>query len=376
MALGSVSVIAANQQQGEVTAIEKYFLFVGIGPEHVGELVFLNAQSDLDAELGSTSSELKTQVAAAQLNGGENWACIAAPIANSTDWDEAVDLGTSYAKGVEAVVDCRIINGNTNRITQSQNKAEALLAATGRRIFFMIAAAAINDDAEDGQTWSDYITDTAAIVTGAVAPRVMIVPLIFRDALGILAGRLCRADVSIADSPMRVATGAILGRSTADLPVDMDGVTYSNAHALALNNARLTVPQVYADQAGVYWSDGQMLDAEGGDFQVVENLRVVDKAARRVRLILISMVADRRLNSSPESIAWATTRLSAPLRAMAKSYVFQGIPFVADIEPPQEGDIAIQWVSRTEVRIYMVVRPFESPKTITAYIVLDLSAPA
>ncbi|BBL73973.1 DUF2586 domain-containing protein [Methylomagnum ishizawai] len=375
MALGSVSVIAANQQQGEVAAIEKYFLFVGVGPSHQGELVFLNAQSDLDAELGSASSALKTQVAAAQLNGGQGWACIAAPIASTADWEDAVDLGTGYAKGVEAVAMCFPIAAQAD-ITAYQSKAEAILAASGRRVFFIAPTAAIDPDAEEGQSWGDYIADLGDLTDGVLASRVMLCPLIFPDAVGILAGRLCRADVSIADSPMRVATGAILGRTLDDLPADKDGVVYGNAHALALNNARLTVPQTYADYEGVYWSDGQMLDAEGGDFQVVENLRVVDKAARRVRLILISMVADRRLNSSPESIAWATTRLSAPLREMAKSYVFQGIPFVADIEPPQEGDIAIQWVSRTEVRIYMVVRPFESPKTITAYIVLDLSAPA
>lgn len=375
MALGSVSVIAANQNQGAVTAIEKYFLFVGVGPSHQGELVFLNSQSDLDAELGSATSALKTQVAAAQANGGQNWACIAAPIASAAGWEAAVDLGTGYAKGVEAVVMCFAIAAQSE-ITDYQVKAEAILAASGRRVFFVAAAPAIVATGEGAQTWGTYATAMAALTNGEAAPRVAVVPLIFPDAPGLLAGRLCRADVSIADSPMRVATGAIIGRGPSDLPVDMDGVIYGNAHALALNNARLTVPQLYADYEGVYWSDGQMLDVVGGDYQVVENLRVVDKAARRVRLILISMVADRRLNSSPESIDWATTRLMAPLREMAKSYVFLGIPFVADIEPPQEGDIAIQWVSKTEVKIYMRVTPFESPKTITAYIVLDLSAPA
>ncbi|MDI8746242.1 DUF2586 family protein, partial [Salmonella enterica subsp. enterica serovar Montevideo] len=41
------------------------------------------------------------------------------------------------------------------------------------------------------------------------------------------------------------------------------------------------------------WADGRTLDVEGGDYQSIETLRIVDKAARRVRLLAIGKIADR-----------------------------------------------------------------------------------
>lgn len=372
MALGSVTVTGENQQQGAPTAIEKYFLFVGVAPEGVGELVYLNTQSDLDAALGAAASALKTQVAAARANGGQSWACVAAPVASAADWETAVDLALADGPSVEAVVLCFPVPDQA-AITAYQTKAVEILGQ-GRRLWFVVAAAAIVASGEGAQTWGDYATALSALTTGVVAERVMVVPQIFPDTLGILAGRLCRHDVSVADSPMRVATGSLIGRDQGAFPVDSAGVRYGNAHAQALNDARLTVPQTYPDYPGVYFSDGQTLDGPTGDYAVIENLRVVDKAARAVRLILIGMVADRKLNNSPDSEAWAVNKMGAPLRAMSKSYTFQGVPFVADIEPPKDGDIAIQWVTRTQVSVYLKVTPYNAPKSINAYILLDLSA--
>lgn len=64
-----------------------------------------------------------------------------------------------------------------------------------------------------------------------------------------------------------------------------------------------------------------------------------------------------------------------PLREMSRSTVFQGIPFPAELKPPQDGDIVVTWITRTQVEVFMKARPFEIPKEITANIVLDLSAP-
>ena len=80
MALGKVSVKNLNLGQGEVTAIERYFLFIGPSTKNIGKVLALNTDSDLDNELGIPASDLKTQITAARLNGGDRWACVAVPI--------------------------------------------------------------------------------------------------------------------------------------------------------------------------------------------------------------------------------------------------------------------------------------------------------
>jgi hypothetical protein len=372
--LGKVTVNALNLMQGEFPDIEKYFLFVGVGPAHVGELVFLSTDSDLDVELGAAASDLKTQITAARLNAGQNWACVAAPVASGTDWEDAVDLAMNQDVRVEAVIICTPVTLQAE-ITALHAKAIEINTEFGRRLFFLAAGRAIDPTPSTGDTWNDYIADMNTLTDEVSAYRVGLVPQIFPDALGIYAGRLCNDQVSIADSPMRVRTGALVGRDASQLAVDNTGVRYNNAHALALLNARCTVPQLYADYPGVYWADGTMLDVTAGDYEVIENLRVVDKAARRVRIVLIGMIADRSFNASPIGTAYAKNKLMRPLMEMAKSYVFQGIPFPAEIKPPKDTDIGINWITRTQVEIYLTTRPFESPKEITANIILDLSAP-
>ena len=371
MSLGKVTVNALNLQQGEFPQIEKYFLFIGEAPNNQDTLLFLNTDSDLDVELGSADSELKSQIAAARSNAGQNWACAAVPVADGTLWEAAFDYAMNENIKVEACVITTPVTTQAE-LTAMHTKAEDTTTQYGRRLFFIACVSAIVPAVQD---WSTYITTINNITAGLSAYRVSVVPQIFEDAQGIYAGRLCNAQVSIADTPMRTATGTIIGRDASQFPTDVNGERYNNAHAKALNDARFSVPQTYPDYEGVYWTDGQMLDVSIGDFQVVENLRVVDKAARNVRLVLIGMLGDRRFNSSPVGEAWAISKMMRPLREMSRSYVFQNIPFPAELKSPKEGDVAINWVTRTQVEVYMIARPFEIPKEITANIVLDLSAP-
>nr|WP_235781932.1 DUF2586 family protein [Shewanella vesiculosa] len=53
---------------------------------------------------------------------------------------------------------------------------------------------------------------------------------------------------------------------------------------------------------GIYWGDGSTLDAAGGDYQYIENIRVVHKASREVRILAIRRIGNRALNSTPNSI--------------------------------------------------------------------------
>tara|TARA_R110002050_G_scaffold57423_3_gene128943 strand:+ start:88555 stop:89685 length:1131 start_codon:yes stop_codon:yes gene_type:complete len=374
MALGEITVNALNLKQGPFPTVENHFLFIGEGATNQDTILFLNTDSDLDVELGSVDSEIKRQVVAAKLNAGQSWAAVVIPLADGSLWDAAVDLAMNENVRVETIVICTPVTAQAD-LTAMQAKALDLIATYGRRVSFIATAIAIDATPVTGQSWSAYITAINDLTDTLAADRVTIVPYIYNDWAGIYAGRLCNDQTSVADTPMRVATGTIVGQDQSTLPVDKDGIKYSNAHAKALNDQRFTVPAFYADYEGVYCSDGQVLDVVGGDYTVIENLRVVDKAARMVRIVLIGLLGDRRFNSTPAGEAWAISKLMRPLREMSRSTEFQGIPFPAELQSPKDGDIAIAWITRTQVEIFMIARPFSIPKDITANIVLDLSAP-
>jgi hypothetical protein len=170
---------------------------------------------------------------------------------------------------------------------------------------------------------------------------------------------------------MRVATGAVLGLG--DAPVDKNGVKLKIDTLIALSTERISVPFNYANFDGTYWSDGNMLDVEDGDFQAIENMRVMDKLARRVRVLAIARIANRQLNSTPVSIASNKQYFMRPAREMSKGFNFAGQTFPGDIMPPSDNSIAIQWITQTQVVIWITARPYNSPKDITVNLSLDLT---
>ena len=366
MALGKVSVNNLNLGQGEVTSIERYFLFIGPASKNVGKLLALNTDSDLDTELGSQPSDLKTQIIAARLNGGDRWACVAAPIGAEGDWPKALEMSQQQGFSVEAVVITKPVTSGAELSTM-HDAAIQLNNVYGRRTFVMAATEGL----KPVQTWSEYLLTQQDITQGLAAPRVLVVPQLHGNDLGVLAGRLANAAVSIADTPMRVASGAVLGLGP--VPSDSEGVPLPSAIRAELDRARFSVSQTYPDYEGVYWGDGNLLDTPASDFQVIEHLRLADKAARQVRPLLIRRVGDRRLNSTPNSMAVNINALMAPLRAMAKSVTFAGQVFPGEIQSPKDGDIVLVWKSKTAVEAYIKLKPHNCPKDITANIALDLS---
>lgn len=221
------------------------------------------------------------------------------------------------------------------------------------------------------QTWSQYEAAQAAITDDVAAYRVAAVPQLHGNDLGCVMGRLCNHSVSIADSPMRVATGPILGLGAT--PVDSAGRALSGATLATLDDARLSCIQRYTDYPGTYWGDLNLLDIPAGDFQVVENLRVMDKAARAVRILAINRVANRSFNNTPPSIAANKTYFSRPLREMSHSTSFAGETFPGEIMAPESDAVQIVWPTRTTVEVYLKLQPYNCPKRITANLVLDLS---
>lgn len=370
MALGQVGVYSQDSGQGDFSSPECQLVFIGHAGKNAGKVLYLDQSSDLDDVLGSNSSKMKTAIRKARLNAGPNWTCIAMPRNASGEWQSAFTEAMSINLVCEGVVVTDDIDAAVD-IVELQTMLTDALNQYGRRLFGMCHTATLDVETQD---WATFIATAEAMQDGVSADRVMLIPEIFSGWCGSLAGRLCHESVSIADSPMRVKTGTIVDLTA--LPTDKDDVTFNMSHAKALNNARMSVPQTYADYEGIYCSDGTTLAPEASDYQVIENLRVVDAAARRVRVLAIKKIADRELNSTAISTVANETYFMRPLIDMSKSTVFNGVYIPGEVKSPQDGDIQIKWDSRTKVKIHMTVRPYNSPKNIGAYIGLNLESEA
>ncbi|AUI87699.1 phage tail protein [Vibrio azureus] len=366
MAWPIINVNALNQMQGPVTEVERHFLFLGLGTKNAGKLVSVNTQSDFHALFGE--GVLTDTLQAAMVNAGQNWSAAAYVLTAPEDWTQVVKEAQK-TQSFEAVVHT-VPTTDQTAITAAQSLYHELIAKYGRWTFFMLSLPSID---EQSQTWADYEAQMVAVQDTIAADGVMLVPDLLPAAIGKLAGRLCNRAVSVADTPMRVKTGALVGDVT--LPVDSDGVALSTATLQTLERNRLSVCAWFPDYDGIYWADGRMLDVEGGDFQVVENRRVIDKIARRVRLIAIADIGDRSFNSTPSSTARAKLRYTRPMREMAKSTTIGQTVIPGEIESPKDEAIAITWKNKNTVEIYMTATPLDCPKSISAGLMLDLSGP-
>lgn len=369
MSLGTVQINRLNLMQGPLPEIECHFLFIGIGDTNTGSLLSVGVETDLDEALGVKDSILKTQVTAAMQNAGQNWSAGVMPIAAETDWPDAVDYAMDMTT-CEAIVLVDPVTNNTD-LEAMQTKAREIMAQYMRPVFFIAAAR----EHENTESWSEYIAAIKPITDNVAADQVCVVPYLWGHDLGTLAGRLCDRSVTVADTPMRVATGSLSG-TWGERPMDKDGVSITLAHLKELDRDRFSVPQWYPDYPGTYWGDCNILDVPGGDFQVVENLRVVQKAMRRIYPLAIARIGDRRLNSTPVSIAENKSFFMRPLRAMAKSVTILGRTFPGEIHPPSDDAIEIVWMDKNTVEIYIMVRPYNCPKDITVNLALDLSTEA
>ncbi|EEU5059153.1 DUF2586 family protein [Escherichia coli] len=373
----NVNVSQKNRFNGTTNDVERVILFVGYGDTNIGKTQSLNTGSDLDKALGDKDSPLKNMVAAAANNAGQNWFAYVHVLAEpdkeaegykpDEDWMNAVKIAQSVAsvEGVFLVFDTDEV-ATINRATEMRI---TLQANYGRFIWFGLAIGG----PKQGEAWADYVTRLAQLQDGIASPGVQLVPRLWGNEPGVLAGRLCNRSVTVADSPARVATGAVTALGRDKLPVDGTGAEIDLSVLQSLQVNRYSVPMWYHDYDGIYWADGRTLDVEGGDYQVIENVRVVDKASRRVRLRAIPKIADRSLNSTPGSIAAHETYFGKPLREMAISTQINGVEFPGEVKPPKDGDITITWTSSEAVQIYLVVRPYESAKEISVSIELDTS---
>lgn len=367
----AVVVDQANLLQGSSTNIENKVLFVGHADNNVGKLISLNAQTDFDSVFGDEDHELKRDVMAAMNNATSDWSAWAAILepgdTDTEDWINAVLAAQKTASCAGIVFsgdfsDPAIINeAATLRTT---------LINTFSRWCWMVMSV---DGPQDAETWDDYVVRMTALQDGIAASSVQLVPRLWGDDPGELAGRLCKSSVTVADSPARVATGPLVGISQSTLPVDGTGQEIELSHLQALNEARFSVPMWYTDYDGCYWADAVTLDVENGNYGIIENVRVTDKTCRQVRLKAIPKIKDRTLNSTPGSIAANETYFAGVMRDMSKSVTIDGTQFPGEVQPPQDGDVTISWTDAEHVSIYLVVRPYNSAAVINVTVALDTS---
>ncbi|MDT2035559.1 DUF2586 domain-containing protein [Providencia rettgeri] len=365
----NIQVNQVNQLQGETKEIERVLLFVGKGKSHIGETLPINTQTDLDTLLGVENSPLKSNIKAAMANAGQNWfgyVHVLPESAAETDFVDAVMKAQSVAS-----VEGYVYIGDTTKATikAAQTLRANLLAKFGRWTWTILSVAGL----QAKETWQLALTRLGDLQKGEAVESIQLVPTFWGHEAGVLAGRLCNRAVTIADSPARVKTGALIDLGSVDLPKDSNGVEIDLATLQALEKLRYSVPMWYPDYDGMYWSDGRTLDVEGGDFQAIENLRIVDKVARRVRLQAIAKIADRSLNSTPNSIETHKSYFARTMREMSRSAEINGVTFPGECKPPQDNDVVIVWKTKNTVEIYITVRTYECPKGITVSILLDAS---
>ena len=375
----SVTINQYNTHSSTPAGIENTLLFVGNAKNNKGSIIPVNAGSDLDALLGTDASPLKNFLQAALLNAGQDaffWACILPDAAKELRqpevkpvdlWKQAI-LTAQESVSAEGIVLTEPVS-NRDDIVALQALRTEIINRHKRWVWFILTVAA-----NDGKkSWADYVTALTALQKDIAAPQVMLVPEFFGNEPGVLAGRLCNSAVTIADSPARVATGPLTGFKTITRPRDSAEQPLDLATLQALAAVRYSVPMWYADYDGYYWADGVTLEVNGGDYSVIEYVRIADKAARRVRLMAIPKIADRTLNSTPGSVSAHETLFARPLRTMAKSVQINGVTFPGEVRPPQKGDVTITWADENTVNINLVVRPYASPKAIRVGIQLDHS---
>lgn len=369
----NVGVNQINQLQGETNEVERCVLFVGKGAVNVGKTLAVNTQSDFDQLLGESDSQLKSDVMTTMANAGQNWwgfVHVLADDAGPDAWVDAVKAAQASCS-VEGVLLSDDVSTKA-AINQAIALRSELIAKYGRWVWFILATQGMQED----EAQADYLARMSTLQDGIAEKAVQLVPRLWGNDPAVLAGRLCNRAVTIADSPARVKTGALVSLGSDELPLDGAGEVLELATLQALEAQRFSVPMWYPDYDGFYWADGRTLDVEGGDYQSIETLRIADKAARRIRLLAISKIADRALNSTPGSIAANQSLFMKPLREMSTAASINGVSFPGEVKPPQDGDVTIVWKSKKAVDIYIVVRTYEVPLQITINLMLDASLEA
>lgn len=361
----TITINQLNLLQGETDEVERRYLYVGNASKNRGQIISVNAQTDLNSVLGNDNGRLKNGLLAARENAGQNWFASVAILNDGQDWTDAV-MQAQKIGSFEAVVYAENVNSKTD-INNAVSLRKNLIAKHGRWVRFILGVEGI----QEKETWAKYEGRLATLQNGIAEYSITLVPMLWGNEPFVNAGRACNRSVTIADALARVKTGAVSNLGRDSLPVDAAGVALPLATLQTLNANRYSVPMWYPDYDGIYWADDRTLDVEGGDYQSAETVRVIDKIARRIRLLAIAKIADASFNSSANSIAVHQQYFSKPLREMSVTTQINGVEFPGEVKKPRDGDIVITWKTQKIVDIYVVVRTRDIPMQITISLMLD-----
>ncbi|MGK0668051.1 DUF2586 domain-containing protein, partial [Serratia marcescens] len=255
MSWPTIQVNQVNRHQGETKEIERVLLFVGAGKTNIGKTLPVNTQTDLDVLLGVGDSVLKSNLQAAKLNAGQNWFAYVHVLAEADaakNWPAAV-LAAQRVASVEGIVN--LVPATLDVVKQAQSLRSEIIAKFGRWQWFILSVESL----QKGEGWAEYVGRINDLQKGVAEPAIQLVPRLWGNEPGVLAGRLCNRAVTIADSPARVATGALVEMGSTSTPVDGSGEVLELATLQALEANRFSVPMWYPDYDGLYWSDGRTL---------------------------------------------------------------------------------------------------------------------
>lgn len=362
-----VTVSQLNLNNGESKEVERRVLFVGNAPVNKGKVISISASSDLDSVLGQEPSQLKTGIQASILNAGANFFASVAILDEEENWNDAVIKAQSVGS-FEFVVYAENVNSKAD-INKAINLRATLISKHARWVRFILGVEGLTQD----ETWDEYESRLAELQKDISDYAVTLCPILFGNEPFVNAGRSCDTSVTIADSLARVQTGAVKDLGSDEKPVDAAGAELSLATLQTLESLRYSVPMWHTGYDGYYWSDDRTLDAEGGDYQSAETVRVVDKVARRILLKGISKIGDRSFNSSMISTKSHEQYFMKDLREMAKSSEINSVTFPGEVKEPKDGDVAISWKTTKSVNIYVVVRITDIPLKINISILVDSS---
>ncbi|WP_392551233.1 DUF2586 domain-containing protein [Orbus wheelerorum] len=361
----AVEVNQLNLMQGETKEVERRYLFIGNAPKNKGKIISVDTTTNFDDVLGVADSALKRGLIAAMTNAGSGWFASVGVLNTDQDWIDVVQAAQSIGS-FETVVYAENVNSKED-INKAVNQRALLMAKFARWTRFILGVEGL----QAKETWSGYESRLAALQSGIAEYGVTLVPMIYGNEPFVNAGRGCNRSVSIADTLARVQTGAVKDLGRDNKPLDADGVELPLSTLKTLESNRYSVPMWYPALDGMYWADDRTLDAEGGDYQSAETVRVVDKVARKILLKGIAKIGDRSFNSSIISIKANQSYFLGDLREMAKASQINGIQFPGEVKTPQDGDITITWINNKTVQIYVVVRVTDIPLKITINIMIN-----
>lgn len=367
MSQPKVNVNNLNLSQIPAEGSDKIVMFVYQGEAqhaNLDQVISINSQSDLKEVISENDTVAYRSVYAAQIAGGQSWNAYALGL---TDIDDADLLDTlkDYMKLYQPEGMC--LMGMTLD-WDAANEISGVIADVQAMFVGLHNSDAIDafcilelPDKPVADTWAEFTVKATTELDGLVAANILAVPAFHKTNAGVLAGRLCSPLASIADSPRRTKTGSILGL---ELPqVGLDGAALET-----LSNIRLGVPNTFANYDGQYWGNGRTLDGATGDFQEIEYLRPLWKAAKKVRALGIASIGDRTFNNSSESIEAHKNLFKKPLKDMSKP-----MPDVGEIRPPKSDAVDIIWDGLKKANVYLKVQPWNSAEVITFNFSLDLS---